>query len=78
MSKREKKEIREQRERLEIIKHDVAEVRAAYKLYCENFPEFTKDGIVGQIAEESGKAKSTIWNIVTYQSIYETKDLKAL
>ena len=69
------------RNTLAILKKDKEAIRAAYKIYKNYYVEqlgYTKDAVIGMIADESGRGKSTVWNIVTYQSIYENDDLKTL
>lgn len=79
----EPEEVQRARRTMDILAKDKEAIRKTYKIYCDWYVEqlgWTKDAVVQLIADESRRGKSTIWNIVTYQteSKYEKNDLTTL
>jgi hypothetical protein len=71
-------EIKESNKKLDAIKNRDENIREAYKLRCAADPNKTKDGVCQDIADRTGLHKATIWNVVTFRSVYEKKDISTL
>ena len=78
MTAEEREKAKEYDRRLAIIKNRDNEIREALEFFCSVRTDLNKDGNCQDVATKAGLSKSTVWDIITYRSAYEKKNLTTL